>query len=123
MEDVIGDITGRPQDVVINLFSDDQKVLLDLAPKVKAEIEKISGVVDTDSGIIPAGDALVIDVDRAKASLEGVDPDAVTKQLDDALSGDVATQVQTGPKLVDVRVWVPKGVRKTTRDVSELPIR
>src|SRR5205823_5893148 len=42
MEDVIGDITGRPQDVVINLFSDDQKVLLDLAPKVKAEIEKIS---------------------------------------------------------------------------------
>ena len=33
MEDIIGDITGRPEPVVVNLFSDDVKVLQELAPK------------------------------------------------------------------------------------------
>jgi multidrug efflux pump subunit AcrB len=123
MEDIIGDITGRPEPVVVNLFSDDVKVLEDLAPKVAERLKKIAGITDVKNGIIPAGDALTIDVDRVKASLEGVDADSVTKQLDDQLSGDVATKIQRGPKLVDVRVWIPKAARRTTRDVGELPIR
>jgi multidrug efflux pump subunit AcrB len=123
MEDIIGDITGRPEPVVINLFSDDEKTLLALAPTVAEQVEKVPGVVEVKSGIVPAGDALNVEVDRAKASLEGVDPDTVTKQLDDLLSGDVATQIQSGPKLVDVRVWIPKDFRRTTREVTELPIR
>ncbi len=123
MEDIIGDITGRPEPVVINLFSDNESQLLELAPKVRDEIEKVKGVVEVKSGVVPAGDALVVEVDRVKASLEGVDPDSVTKSLNDALSGNVATQVQSGPKLVDVRVWIPKRHRHTTNDVAEIPIK
>ncbi len=33
MEDLIGDLTGRPQPVVVNLYADDQAVLNDLAEK------------------------------------------------------------------------------------------
>ena len=39
------------------------------------------------------------------------------------VSGATPTQVQSGPKLVDVHVWVPLNVRRTTRDIGELPIR
>jgi multidrug efflux pump subunit AcrB len=123
MEDIIGDITGRPEPVVINLFSEDERVLQKLAPEVKEKISKIDGIVEPVSGIIPAGDSLTVQVDRTKASLEGVDPAAVSKQLSDELSGDVATQVQIGEKLVGVRVWLPLGVRKKDSDIAELPIR
>jgi len=123
MEDIIGDITGRPEPVVINLFSDDEKQLLALAPLVRDAVEKVPNVVEVKSGVVPAGDALVVEVDRVKASLEGVDPDAVTKLLNEMLSGTVATEVQKGPKLVDVRVWIPRSMRETARDVGELPIR
>src|SRR5205814_1998983 len=106
MEDIIGDITGRPQDVVVNLFCEDEQLLYDTAHKVADAIEKIPDLKEVENGIVPAGDSLVIEVDRVKASLEGVDPDAVTKQMEDLLSGDVTTQVQQGEKLVDVRVWI-----------------
>ncbi|MDB5353730.1 MAG: hypothetical protein JWN24_183 [Phycisphaerales bacterium] len=123
MEDLIGDLTGRPQPVVVNLYADDQAQLEQLAAKVKAGLDKISYLKEVRSGIVPAGDSLDVQVDRVKASLEGVDPAVITKGVTDLLTGSVATQVQQGPKLVDVRVWVPRDVRRTTLDVGDLPVR
>jgi multidrug efflux pump subunit AcrB len=39
------------------------------------------------------------------------------------LTGSVAFQSQRGPRLIDVRVWTPPEMRKTDRDLQELPIR
>jgi multidrug efflux pump subunit AcrB len=66
---------------------------------------------------------LNIQVDRVKAALEGMDPDAITKILDDYLSGPVTTQIQEGPKLVGVHLWVPAKARATERDLKEILIR
>jgi multidrug efflux pump subunit AcrB len=123
MEDLIGDLTGRPEPIVVNIFSDDEKQIAELAPKVADEIGKVKGVAEVRNGVTPAGDAIDVEVDRIKASLEGVDPDSLTKSLTDLLSGSVTTQVQRGPKLVDVRVWVPPDVRTTISDVAELRLR
>jgi CzcA family heavy metal efflux pump len=123
MEDLIGDLAGKPEPVVVKLYSDDQAVLEELSDKVQQALSKIPGVKDVKSGIVPAGDALDIEVDRVKASIEGVDPNTLTKSLTDLLTGSVTTQVQQGPKLVDVRVWIPKSPRKTTRDVADLTLR
>ncbi len=123
MEDLIGDLTGKPQPVVVNLYSDNEQQLTELATKVQRTLEKIDGVVEVRSGIVPAGDALDVEVDRVRASLEGVDPESLTRSLSDLLSGNVTTTVQRGPKLVGVRVWVPRGVRRTTRDILDLPMR
>ena len=123
MEDLIGDLTGRPEPVVVNLYSDDQSVLNELAEKVKSALEKIPGVKEARSGIVPAGDALNVEVDRASAALEGVDPDSITKSLEDLVAGAISTQIEEGPKLIDVRVWIPPSARTTTRDIAELPIR
>ena len=123
MEDVIGDLTSVPQPIEIKLFSDNPEELQTTARKVLTEINKVSGVVDTRDGINPAGDALEIRVDRAKAALEGMNPDSITQILSGFLSGVVTTQMQKGPKLVGVRVWIPQEQRAITPDVGKLLIR
>jgi CzcA family heavy metal efflux pump len=123
MEDLIGDLTSVPQPIEIKLFSDDEATLRKLAPKVADTISKVDGVVEVKDGIVPAGDALNIQVDRVKVALEGMDPDAVTKALDDFLAGKVTTYVQKGPKLIGVRVWIPRDARETMRNIENLLLR
>ena len=95
MEDLIGDLTSVPQPIEVKLYSEDDSLLRDLAPKVADAIAKVNGVVEVVNGIIPAGDAFTIQVDRVKAGLEGVDPDGLTKSIQEMLEGDVTTQIQT----------------------------
>ena len=123
MEDLIGDLTAVPQPIEIKIFCDDEAVLLNAAPKVAAAIRRIPGVVDVKDGIILAGDALDIKVDRARAALEGIDPDAVTGQAQGLLEGLVQTTVQRGPKMVGVRLWTPAGLRRRSSDLAALLLR
>jgi CzcA family heavy metal efflux pump len=123
MEDLIGDLTAVPQPIEIKLYSDDGNLLKKLAPSVAATIQKIPGVVDIKNGIVLAGDALDLHVDRVKASLEGVDPDAVTHMLSDYLTGVVTTQIESGPKMIGVRAWIPHDQRATESDVENLRLR
>lgn len=123
MEDLIGDLTAVPQPIEIKLFSDNEKQLLDLAPKVAQAIEQVPGVVDVKNGIVLAGDALDIRINREKAALQGVEPAAVTTMLNAYLSGLVTTQIQRGPKMVGVRVWIPPDKRATIGKIRQLRLR
>jgi Cu/Ag efflux pump CusA len=91
--------------------------------EVAARIAKIAGVVDVGNGINPAGDAPDVPVDAAKAALEGMDPDSITKSLDAVLRGTVVTRIARGIKMVGVRLWMPKGTRNTDTDLRNLRIR
>ncbi len=123
MEDLIGDLTAVPQPIEIKLFSDNETQLLRLAPRVARAIENIPGVVDVKDGIVYAGDALMINIDRDKASLQGINPEAVTHTLESYLSGLVTTKIRQTPKMVGVRVWIPEDLRATAKDIGQLPIR
>ena len=123
MEDVIGDLTSVPQPIEIKLFSDGTDELQAAARRVAAAIGKVAGVVDIRDGITLAGDALEIRVDRVKAALEGMTPEAVTRDVRGYLSGLATTQIQIGPKLVGVRVWTAPGERAIVPDVGRLLIR
>jgi multidrug efflux pump subunit AcrB len=123
MEDLIGDLTAVPQPIEIKLYSDDFASLMRVAPRVADAIRPISGVVDVKSGIVLAGDALAIRVDREKAALEGVDPAAVSDQLQVWLSGVVTTHVQEGVKMVGVRVWTPALARQNAADIGNMQLR
>ena len=123
MEDMIGDLTAVPQPVEIKIFSDDMDALKSLAEKTAAGLAKISGVVEIRNGINPAGDALNIEVDRVKASMEGVDPEAVTRMVQDALTGQVTTQIREGIKMIGVRVWLPAALRSSENDLGQLLLR
>ena len=123
MEDLIGDLTAVPQPIEIKLYSDDGNLLGKLGPAVARAIEKIPGVVDVKSGIVLAGDALDIRVDRVQASLEGMDPDGITHMLSDYLTGVVTSQIQSGPKMIGVRAWIPHDLRATESDIGNLRLR
>jgi multidrug efflux pump subunit AcrB len=123
MEDLIGDLTGVPQPIEIKLYSDDGDLLSTLGPRVADALGEVSGVVDVQNGVILAGNALDVKVDRERASREGVDPESVTGILTGYLTGVVATQIQKGPKMVGVRVWTPSDVRATERDIEKLQLR
>ena len=123
MEDLIGDLTAVPQPIEIKIYSDDGSLLGKLGPEVSDVIRKIPGVVDVKSGIVLAGDALAITVDRDKAALEGVDPESVSKMVTGILSGIVTTRVEKVPKIIGVRVWVPKDTRTSVMDLKQVQLR
>jgi CzcA family heavy metal efflux pump len=123
MEDLIGDLTAVPQPVEVKIFNDNPALLASAAQGVAERIGKIAGVVDVKNGINPAGDALDIEVDSIKAAMEGMDADAITKSVETMVSGNVATRVARGVKMVGVRVWVPKTLRNTDTDLANALIR
>lgn len=122
MEDMIGDLTSVPQPIEIKIFGDDEQQLRQIAPKVAKAIAAVKGVAEIRDGVVIAGDALDIKVDRIKAGLEGLDPELVNQQVDAYLSGTVATKIQRGVRTIDLRIWVPKALRSTPEDVAQLRI-
>ncbi len=123
MEDLIGDLTAVPQPIEIKLYSDKLDELLTTAPRVAAAISKIHGVVDVKDGIVLAGDAINIIVDRDKAALEGIDPDLVTQQLEAWFNGLVTTNVQQNIKMIGVRLWVRAALRDKTSAIEKIWLR
>jgi CzcA family heavy metal efflux pump len=123
MEDLIGDLSGTPQPIEVKLYSDDEALLMRLGPAVARAIQTVPGVVDVKNGIVIAGDALDIRVDRVKAAREGVDPDVVTRMALDYLTGTVTTQIQKDPKMIGVRVLVPSEARATADDIGNFRLR
>ncbi len=124
MEDLIGDLTAVPQPIEVKLFSDDGTKLVNTAQTVTGAITKISGVVDVANSNILAGDALNIQVDHARAAVEGMDAAAVTAAVSDLLDGAMAdTKIESDPKLIGIRVWIPAKYRRTSDDVSNLRIK
>ncbi|HEU4671208.1 MAG TPA: efflux RND transporter permease subunit [Dyella sp.] len=123
MEDLIGDLVAVPQPIEVQLYGEDPKQLNDTAGKVAALIGRISGVVGVRNGINPAGDALEIHVDPARAALAGLDPAGVVSQVDAAEEGSVAAQLPTDGKVVGVRVRLDDRARRSVDTLAALPIR
>jgi CzcA family heavy metal efflux pump len=123
MEDMIGDLVAVPEPIEIQLYSDNAGELNDTAQRVADALGKVNGVNGVLNGINPAGDALTMTVDPAKAALQGLDPAAVTDQVTAAIDGTVAAQLPAEGKVVGVRVRLPVSSYKHLEDVSALPIR
>ena len=122
-EDLIGDLTAVPQPIEIKLYARDASTLIRQARRTAAAIGKIEGVVEVKDGVVLAGDGINLKVDEAKAGMEGVTAELVTKAVDAAVNGTVATQVAGSSKLVDVRVRVPNATQLSRDDLARLPIR
>ncbi|WP_394752759.1 efflux RND transporter permease subunit [Crenothrix sp.] len=123
MADMIGDLTAVPQPIEIKLYADDGELLTTVAEKVADALGKIQGVVDINNGVIPAGDALTIRVLPEQAALAGLSSDEIKLALNAYLTGTLATQLQEGIKMLNLRVWIPEHDRANTYALKQLPIR
>jgi multidrug efflux pump subunit AcrB len=121
LDDMIGDMVGRPQPVVVQLSSSNPDRLGAAANQVVAMLAKVPGIeaASVNNGVVPAGDALEINVDPAAAGMEGVTPNEVESQVADYLQGKVATKYLGALQDVGVRLWLDPPDAKIYRDQLE----
>ena len=123
--DMIGDMVGRRQPVVITLSARNPLVLPGLADKIAKAVTKIPGVepASVNNGVVPAGDALEIHVDPGAAAMIGITPADVKTQLRHYLDGTIATSFLSVVQDVGIRVWADTPHTKILRDdLKNLPI-
>jgi multidrug efflux pump subunit AcrB len=126
MSDMIGDMVGRPQPVVVSLSAKDPAILAAVGSKVADAISKVPGIEPSsvNNGVVPAGDALEIHVDPAAAAMEGLTPADVASQVNQYLYGSVVTRYLGTVQDVGVRLWLDPPQQKIYRDeLGNLPIR
>lgn len=123
MEDLIGDLISNPQPIEIKVYGADRATLQASAATIATAIGKINGVVEVFNGTRIAGDAITIHVDRVRAAMEGFDPQVASSQVEQLLAGTVTSQIQSGEKMIDIRVWTPEATRARIEQVAALPLR
>jgi CzcA family heavy metal efflux pump len=123
MEDLIGDLTAVPQPIEVKIFGQDLEELQREAPQIAARLEKIAGVVEVLDGLRIAGDALDVVIDPVRAALEGLDADAIAKQLSILVGGNNVGVIQSGEKLIGIRLWSPQDLRARVESLSALELR
>jgi CzcA family heavy metal efflux pump len=114
LQDMIDDLTSAPEPIQIKLFSQDQKVLQDWAPRVADGISKIRGVVDVLNGIdnTVSGPAVVFQVDPSIAARAGFTAEEVATDAAAILEGEPAsTPVVANDRAYTLRVRFPQGNR------------
>lgn len=121
LQDMIGDLTGAPEPVVIKLFSPDADLLNDTAPRVADAIGKIKGVVDLKDGIenTMSGPATQFNVNPAAASRAGFTAQEVSTDATAILQGEPATTPMiVNNRAYTIRVRFPDRNRATLEAMS-----
>ncbi len=116
--DMIGDMVGRPQPVVVELSAKNPDILDEIAPNVADAIAKVPGVepASVNNGVVPAGDALEIYVDPGAAATQGITPDEVRGQVYHYLNGAVVTHFVGQVQDIGVRLWLDPPEERIYRD-------
>ncbi len=70
--DLLGDLMSVPQPIEIKIFGNDYKILASYALKVEEIMEKVKGVADIETGLVPEGPSLIIVPDQEKLSRYGI---------------------------------------------------
>jgi len=121
LQDMIGDLTGAPQPVVVKLFSPDEDLLDTWAPQVAAALDKITinnqqVVVDVANGIDnhTSGPAVVFTVNPDTAARTGFATDDLRAITAAIMVGQPAAQpVLVNDRPYSLRVRFPEGNRAT----------
>jgi len=129
LQDMIGDLTGEPEEVTVKLFSQDPELLQTWAPKIADAIrgdEKaktgVEGVVDVLNGIenTISGPAVNFQVDPLVAARAGFTPEEVATDAAAILEGEpAAAPVVSNDRIYTVRVRFPADKRASLENIAD----
>jgi multidrug efflux pump subunit AcrB len=122
LQDMVDDLTGAPQPVVIKLFSQDPALLEKWAGSVYDTVKKIDGVVDVVNSVedTNSGPAEVFKVDQVVTARAGFSPQEVELDASAMLQGEPATApVVVNDRSYTIRVRFPAAVRKTVDSIRQ----
>jgi heavy metal efflux system protein len=100
--DLLGDLIGRPQPIVIKIFGDNQAKLQELALKVQDNLNNVKGVADIMNGIIYDGPSVTVVPDQDKLSRFGITPLDFQTQLSVYNEGVNVGEVQEGEQMLTI---------------------
>jgi multidrug efflux pump subunit AcrB len=126
LQDMIGDLTGAPQPVVVKLFSPDADLMATWAPRVADALGRVyvnnkKPVVDIEDGIdnTTSGPAVVFTVNPQAAARAGFTTDQLTLSASAMVDGEPATTpVIIGDHPYTVRVRFPTSSRSSLEGMS-----
>jgi CzcA family heavy metal efflux pump len=122
LQDMVDDLTGAPQPVVIKLFSQDPALLEKWAGSVSDTVKKIDGVVDVVNGVedTNSGPASVFKVDQVVTARAGFSPQELELDTSAMLQGEPASApVVVNDRSYTIRVRFPEAVRKTVDSIRQ----
>ncbi len=123
LNDLIGDLTWSPRPIEIKLFSTDVEWLKQKAPKIKADLDKIAGVVDSFDGLETTGSSLSLQVRHSDAQRFGLTVHDVALAVNTAMLGQKASYVLEGDRVVNIRVRMNTETTGQIANLRELPLR
>src|SRR5215510_5204484 len=126
LQDMIGDLTGAPQPVVVKLFSDNPELLKDWAPQVgdalmKVDIGGRKPIVDIEDGIenTTSGPAVVFNVNPDNTARAGFGADDLGVMATAIMEGEPAIQpVIINERPYTLRVRYPAANRASLEAMS-----
>jgi CzcA family heavy metal efflux pump len=107
LQDLIGDLSGTPEPVVVDVFGADQTTIEVTAQRIAARIKNIPGLVDVKNGIVLSSPEEQVVVDDARAQRYGLKADEIRAVLRSVVEGTVAANLLVGDRLYPVRVRYP----------------
>jgi multidrug efflux pump subunit AcrB len=123
LQDLIGDLSGTPEPVVVNVFGADQTTIEATARQIAADIKSLPGLIDVKNGIVLSNPEEQIVVDEARAQRYGLNADDVHATLRSVIEGTMATQLLVGDRLYPVRVRFPSDYRQRLYLLPGLSLR
>lgn len=124
MQDLIGDLTSVPSPIEIKVFGENKEIMQAEAKKIASLISNVRGVVDVFNGITISGPAYIIKVNQEAAGRAGFTVSDLQQIIYNYVHGEIPTSVQSGEKLIGIRIRYPDEYRnnidklKTVRIVS-----
>ncbi len=123
LSDLIGDLASAPQPIEIKVFSDDRKALEAKAGEIEETIKKVDGVVDTFSGVVISGPAIIFKIDPQRAAQFGVNAQDIADAVEMAMTGNAISTILQQGKLIAVRLTFTKNSSNSLDTLRGLQIR
>jgi cobalt-zinc-cadmium resistance protein CzcA len=115
-------VSGIKGELGIKIYGDDPEVLQQLADRVAAVLEKVSGAADVSAERLAGQPQIQITVDRAAIGRYGMSISDVQTVIETAIGGAVATQVLEGEKTFDLVVRMDPGAVSDVDSIRALPV-
>jgi CzcA family heavy metal efflux pump len=129
LQDMIGDLTGEPEQIVVKLFSQDPSLLQTWAPKIADSIKYdeaakkgVKGVTDVFNGIenTISGPAVNFQIDPLVAARAGFTAEEVATDAAAIVEGEpAATPVVSNDRVYTVRVRFPADKRASLDKIGD----
>jgi multidrug efflux pump subunit AcrB len=122
LQDVINDLSNAPQPIQVKIFSPDEALLTQLAPRAGDAIEKIPGVVDMENGIenTISGPATNFQVNPSVASRMGFTPQEVSEDATSILDGiPISTPLISRGRPYTIRVRLGDETRQSLDSIRD----